>query len=53
MKNFAETPDKKIKEAARKAKEEGKTVPDHVAEDPVVYKVKKTKNTFPTRAWRL
>lgn len=49
---------KEAEEAAQKAKEEGLAVPDYVAEDPVVYKVKKTKNVTiknmtNTSSWRL
>ena len=49
---------KEAEEAARRAKEEGKTVPDRVAEETVVYKAKKTKNVTiknmtHTSSWRL
>ena len=40
----AEAARKVAEEAARKAKEEGKTLPDRVAEPEVMYYVKKTKN---------
>lgn len=54
----AEAARKAAEEAARKAKEEGKTLPDRVAEPEVMYYVKKTKNVTiknMTRAssWRL
>lgn len=54
----AEAARKAAEEAARKAKEEGKALPDRVAEPEVMYHVKKTKNVTiknMTRAssWRL
>ena len=49
---------KEAEEAAWRAKKEGRAVPDHAAEEQVVYKVKKTKNVTiknmtNTSSWRL
>ena len=54
----AEEARRAAEEAARKAKEEGRTVPVGVKDDPIVYKVKKTKNVTiknmtHTSFWRL